>query len=46
VLAQLLSSGANRRLEFDKRRQLFIGAHDEPLSVAAMRVCNPDCPTD
>jgi hypothetical protein len=23
--------------------QLFISLHDETLSVAAMRVCNPDC---
>jgi hypothetical protein len=32
----------NRRFEFDKSRQLFIRVHNEPLSVAAMRVCNPD----
>jgi len=29
--------------EFNKSSQLFIGAHDETLSVAAMRVNNPDC---
>jgi hypothetical protein len=28
--------------QFHKRGQLFIGAHDETLSVA-MRVHNPDC---
>jgi hypothetical protein len=28
---------------FDKSRQLFIRAHSETLSVAAMRVSNPDC---
>jgi hypothetical protein len=33
---------ANRRFQFNERRQLFIGSHNEPLSVAAMRVCNPD----
>jgi hypothetical protein len=33
----------NRRFEFQKRSQLFIRVHNETLSVAAMRVCNPDC---
>jgi hypothetical protein len=28
---------ANRRFEFYKRRQLFIGVHNETLSVTAMR---------
>jgi hypothetical protein len=28
--------------EFEKRRQRFIGAHNEPLSVTALCVCNPD----
>jgi len=28
--------------EFDKSRQLFIGSHNETLSVVAMRVSNPD----
>src|SRR4030095_890638 len=32
---------ANRRFKFQKRRQLFIGTHDETLSVA-MYVHNPD----
>jgi hypothetical protein len=36
---------ANHRFEFQKRRQLFIRAHNETLSVVAMRVCNPDCST-
>ena len=31
-----------RRFEFEKRSQLFIRAHNETLSVAAMCVCNPD----
>jgi hypothetical protein len=29
-------------IKFQKRSQLFIGAHNETLSVAAMRVSNPD----
>jgi hypothetical protein len=33
---------ANRRFQFHKRSQLFIGTHNEPLSVVAMRVCNPN----
>jgi len=32
----------NRRFQFQKRSQLFIGTHNETLSVAAMRVRNPD----
>jgi aminoglycoside phosphotransferase family enzyme len=32
----------NRLFQFHKRSQLFISAHDEPLSVVAMCVCNPD----
>jgi hypothetical protein len=34
---------ANRRFQFQKRSQLFIRAHNETLSVVAMRVSNPDC---
>jgi len=30
-------------LQFQKRRQLFIGTHNETLSVVAMRVNNPGC---
>ena len=36
---------ANRRLEFQKRSQLFIGTHNETLSVVAMCVCDKDCST-
>jgi hypothetical protein len=32
----------NWRFKFHKRSQLFIRTHNETLSVAAMRVCNPD----
>ena len=38
-----LISGANRCFKFQKRSQLFISAHNETLSVAAMCVSNPDC---
>jgi hypothetical protein len=37
-----LDARANRRFKFQKRRQLFIGTHNEPLSVVSMRVSNPD----
>jgi hypothetical protein len=33
---------ANRRFQFEKRRQQFFGTHNETLSVAPMRVSNPD----
>ena len=42
VVLMLTSNGANRRFEFQKPSKLFIRTHDETLSVAAMRVCNPD----
>jgi hypothetical protein len=32
-----------RPLQFHKRSQLFIRPHNDALSVAAMRVNNPDC---
>src|SRR5437763_16978196 len=32
---------ARKRLVYDPG-QGFLGAHNEPLSVVAMRVCNPD----
>ena len=41
-ICQANSATPNRRFEFDERSQLFIGAHNETLSVAAMRVRNPD----
>jgi hypothetical protein len=34
---------ANRRFQFEKRRQRFIRAHNETLSIVAKRVSNPDC---
>jgi hypothetical protein len=32
----------NRPLQFNKRSQLFVGAHNKAPSVISMRVCNPD----
>jgi hypothetical protein len=29
-------------IQFQKRRQLFIGVHNEPLSVTAIGICNPN----
>ena len=37
-----LTEFVNRPLQFNKRSQLFVGAHNETLSVAAMCVCNPN----
>jgi hypothetical protein len=34
---------ANRRFEFHKRRQLFIGMHNKAPPVVAMCVSDPDC---
>jgi hypothetical protein len=34
----------NRTFQFYKRSELFIGVYNEPLSVVAMRIDNPDCP--
>jgi hypothetical protein len=38
-----LTNWANRRFEFAKSRQLFIRSYNETVSVAAVRVGNPDC---
>jgi hypothetical protein len=35
-------AATNRRFEFDKRSQLFVGVHNETFSVAAVCVNNPD----
>jgi len=37
-----LTSGPNRGFQFHKCRQLFIRLHNKTLSIAAMRVNNPD----
>jgi hypothetical protein len=34
----------DRRFQFQKRSQYFVGVYNEALSVAAMCVCNPDRP--
>jgi hypothetical protein len=39
---QLVRNGSNHRFEFHKRGELFIRSHNEPLSIAAMCVDNPD----
>ncbi len=36
-------AATDRRFEFDKGRQLFIRTDNEPLPIASMCVCNPDC---
>jgi hypothetical protein len=36
------ATGASRHFKFQKRSQLFICVHNETLSVAAVRVSNPD----
>jgi len=41
-LSRQLAASANHRFEFQKRRQLFIRTHNVTLSIAAMRVGNPD----
>jgi hypothetical protein len=33
---------ARDSFKFKKRSQLLIRSHNEPLSVVAVRVCNPD----
>jgi len=35
-------ASTGRRFKFQKRRQHFIRTHNETLSIAAIRVCNPD----
>jgi hypothetical protein len=37
-----LRIAAGRRFKFHERGQLFIGSHNETLSVVAMCVSNPD----
>jgi hypothetical protein len=40
-LSRQFAAGANHRFEFDKRGQLFIRAHNETLSSAAMIIVTP-----
>jgi len=42
VFLIILAASTSRPFKFNKRSQLFIRTHDETLSVAAMRVSNPD----
>jgi len=41
-LSGKLAATPNRRFQFQKRSQYFIRTHNDPLTVAAMRVSNPD----
>jgi hypothetical protein len=41
-LSRKLAVSADRRLQFHKRRQLFIRVYNEPLPIAAMCVSDPD----
>jgi hypothetical protein len=42
-LSNQFAARTNRRFKFQKRCQLFLRAHNETLSVVAMRICNKDC---
>jgi hypothetical protein len=42
-VSRKLAATPNRRFEFNKRHQLFVGMPNETLSVAAMCVCNLGC---
>jgi hypothetical protein len=41
-LSSTIAASASRHFKFQKRSQLFIGVHDQTLSIVAMRVSNPD----
>jgi hypothetical protein len=41
-LSRQFAASADRRFEFQKRRQFFIRTHNATLFVAAMRVNDPD----
>jgi len=43
LLTYIERAFADLAFHFHKRSQLFIRVHNETLSVAAMRVSNPDC---
>jgi hypothetical protein len=42
IASTKLAANANRGFQLQKRSQLFIGIHNETLSVVAMCVCNRD----
>jgi hypothetical protein len=44
-LSNQFAASADRCFKFEKSGQLFIRSHNETLSVATMRICNPDCST-
>jgi hypothetical protein len=39
---QIKRHGQRLTFKFNKRAEFFISMHNKPLSVVAMRVCNPD----
>jgi hypothetical protein len=41
-LSSKLAASANRRLEFQKRSQLFIRTHNEAFSSSRCGICNTD----
>jgi hypothetical protein len=41
-LSKQFAASADRGFEFQKRSQLFIGVHNETLSVVAVCINNPD----
>jgi hypothetical protein len=41
-LSRQLAALPNRRVEFHESGQLFIRSRHETLSIATMRICNPD----
>jgi hypothetical protein len=43
-LSKQFAASADYRFEFPEGSQLFIGVHNEPLSVVAMGVSSPGCP--
>jgi hypothetical protein len=45
-LSNQLAGSAGRWFKFHKRSQQFIRVHNETLSVVAMCVSNPGCPSD
>jgi hypothetical protein len=41
-LSKQFTASADYRFQFQKRRQLFLRVHNVALSIAAVRVNNPD----
>jgi hypothetical protein len=41
-LSSQFAARSDRRFQFQKRSQYFIGVHNEPLVIVPMRISNPD----